>query len=81
MPVVIEGLGWFIAGVACLVATLFFIGLHVLWVREWRRERRQLDERRRKYDQAEERRHAEFMRAQTWYQRASLGWSNKRGKA
>jgi hypothetical protein len=78
---VIDGLGWFLAGIACLVATLYLIWLHRLFVREWRQDRRLYEERCRAYNEAEERRHAEIMRASTWYQSAQLGWSHKRGKA
>jgi hypothetical protein len=78
---VIDGLGWFLAGSACLVATLYCLWRHRIFVRDWRRERRQLDAEWRAYDEAAERRHAEIMRASTWYQRAQLGWSKERGKA
>jgi hypothetical protein len=78
---VIDGVGWFLAGVGCLVATLYLIWLHSRFIREWRLDLRQLNEERRAYDEAEERRHAEIMRASTWYQRAQLGWSKERGKA
>jgi hypothetical protein len=70
----IDGLGWFLAA-------LVICGLHVLYLRGWRRERRDQLAQWKAYDVASERRHVEFMEALTWYRRAKFGWSEKRGQA
>ena len=72
--IVIEGHWWF-------VATVVLVALHVLYLRNWRRERLAHLNEMRAHDAADQKRHDEFMHALTWYQRSKLGWSEKRGQA
>lgn len=51
----IDGFWWF-------VGALLICGLHVLYLRDWRRERREYIAWREKYNAAEQKRHDEFMR-------------------
>jgi len=72
--IVIEGHWWF-------VGALIIFALHVLYLRSWRLERLAYLAELRARDEADQKRHDEFMDALTWYRRGKLGWSEKRGQA
>lgn len=66
----IDGFGWFIAA-------LLLCGLHALYIRDWRRERREQLAASARYDAESERRHQETMRALAGVKPASL-WQQHR---
>lgn len=74
----IDGPLWF-AG-----ALLIFVA-HVLYLRGWRRERHEYMEWRRRYNEQEQKRHDEFMRAIGCDDVGALGWNlssrGERGQA
>jgi hypothetical protein len=72
--IVIEGPWWFIGA-------LVVFALHALYLRSWRLERLSHLNEMRARDAADQKRHDEFMSALSWYRRAKLGWSEKRGQA
>jgi hypothetical protein len=73
----IDGPLWF-------VGALFICGVHVLYLRSWRRERREYLAWRQNYDVQAQRRHEEFMRAMSDEDRRvewNLDGSRVRGQA
>lgn len=73
----IEGFWW-------LVGAVVVCGWHALYVRGWRRERRQYEAWWRSYDAEAQKRHADFIRVMDSADDVDVSWSmykNERGQA
>ena len=68
----IDGPWWF-------AGTILVVCAHVLYLRDWRRERREYMVWRERYNVIEQKRHVEFMRAIDRDNDSTLGWNLSSG--
>ena len=69
----IQGFWWF-------VGAILICGAHVLYLCDWRRERREYMQWRETYNAIEQKRHDEFMRAMGHTDVSTLGWNLGSGR-